>query len=52
MKDGNGEIVLIDFGFAGRIGDEVPPLIPTWVYTSGFFAAEDDLTAFDEFIVI
>lgn len=48
MKDGNGRIVLVDFGFAGRIGTVVPPSIPSWVYTGPVFAAEEDLTALDD----
>ncbi|EAQ91126.1 predicted protein [Chaetomium globosum CBS 148.51] len=41
-------IVLVDFGFAGRIGTVVPPSIPSWVYTGPVFAAEEDLTALDD----
>ncbi|AEO60715.1 hypothetical protein MYCTH_2316220 [Thermothelomyces thermophilus ATCC 42464] len=50
MKDGNDRIILIDFGFAGRVGSAVPPFIPNWVYASGIFEAEGDLKAFKRFI--
>ncbi|KAL1843256.1 hypothetical protein VTJ49DRAFT_2587 [Mycothermus thermophilus] len=43
MKDGSDRIVLIDFGFAGRVGDVVPTFIPRWVYESGVFTAEIDV---------
>jgi hypothetical protein len=49
MKDDDGQIVLIDFGFARRIGDAVPPFIPRWVYADMIFSADSDWKALGRF---
>ncbi|KAK4130696.1 hypothetical protein BT67DRAFT_445496, partial [Trichocladium antarcticum] len=50
MKDDNGDIILIDFSFAGRIGDVVPSYFPTWMYPDRIYDAKPDLAALDRFI--
>jgi hypothetical protein len=32
MKNKDGAIVLIDFGYAGKIGAQVPSSVPPWIY--------------------
>lgn len=43
MIDNEGRLVLIDFSFAGRIGQCVPQYVPNWVYGSPFFDSKADM---------
>ncbi|KIH87099.1 hypothetical protein SPBR_05211 [Sporothrix brasiliensis 5110] len=45
MQDKTGRIVLIDFGFAGRIGHELPLFFPRCVYESSMFHKDADMAA-------
>lgn len=47
MQDAAGRIVLIDFGFAGRIGEVVPLGFGDRVYRDGVFVENVDWLAFD-----
>lgn len=49
MKDKNNRIILIDFGFAGRLGSAVPSFFPSWLYTGGIYSNESDLEAFQRY---
>jgi serine/threonine protein kinase len=44
MRNENGQVVLIDFAFSGRIGDIVPQHVPIGVHEGGIFdkAADED----------
>ena len=48
MLDAQDKITLIDFGFAGRIGEEVPHFFPPWKLQRARFSIETDNDAFDE----
>lgn len=37
MEDRSGKLVLIDLGFSGRIGDQVPTDFPSWAYQDDCF---------------
>lgn len=50
MKDKTGRIVLIDFGFSGRIGDEIPSFFPKYVYqNSSTFIEKADVSSLARF---
>ncbi len=48
MLDAQDKITLIDFGFAGRIGEEIPSFFPPWKSRRALFSVETDNEAFDE----
>ena len=48
MLDAQDKITLIDFGFAGWIGEEVPSFFPPWKSRRALFSVETDKEAFDE----
>lgn len=48
MLDAQNNITLIDFGFAGRIGEKVPDFFPPWKSQRALFSVETDYKAFDE----
>lgn len=48
MLDAQDKITLINFGFAGRIGEEVPSFLPPWKSRRALFSVETDNEAFDE----
>ncbi|KAI9889124.1 MAG: hypothetical protein M1814_005786 [Vezdaea aestivalis] len=48
MVDEHDKITLIDFGFAGRIGQEVPFFFPPWKARRTLFSVESDDEAFQE----
>ncbi len=48
MLDAQDKITLIDFGFAGRIGEEVPSFFPPWKSRRALFSVETDNEAFEE----
>jgi serine/threonine protein kinase len=50
MKDDDGRITIIDFSFAGRIGDKCPSYFPSYVYPDGVYDANGDLAALDRYI--
>jgi tRNA A-37 threonylcarbamoyl transferase component Bud32 len=45
MKNDQGAIILIDFGYAGRIGTMIPNSVPTWVYPHSTFSPDVDSRA-------
>ncbi|THY58800.1 hypothetical protein D6C99_02125 [Aureobasidium pullulans] len=47
MKSKEGDIVLIDFGCAGKIGRSVPGAVPYWVYQGAIVTADTDLQALE-----
>lgn len=47
MKGKEGDIVLIDFGCAGKIGRSVPGAVPSWVYQGAIVTADTDLQALE-----
>jgi tRNA A-37 threonylcarbamoyl transferase component Bud32 len=47
MKKKEGAIVLIDFGYAGKIGTQVPLSVPQWVYEDGIVAIDADQQALE-----
>jgi hypothetical protein len=47
MKNKEGAIVLIDFGYAGKIGTQVPLSVPRWVYEDGIVAIDADQQALE-----
>ncbi len=47
MKDNNGQIILIDLAFAGKLGYMVPSFIPDMIYSDGIFDADVDWKALD-----
>lgn len=49
MQNERGDIVLIDFGLACRVGSTVPSFFPSWVYIGGNATIESDLRAFNRF---
>ncbi|KAL9123652.1 MAG: hypothetical protein Q9217_006935 [Psora testacea] len=48
MLDVQDNITLIDFGFAGRIGEEIPSFFPPWKSRRALFSVETDNEAFNE----
>jgi hypothetical protein len=40
MKNNEGAIVLIDFGWAGKIGTPAPSSVPSWVYANAIVTVE------------
>ncbi|KAI1334935.1 hypothetical protein F5Y15DRAFT_428594 [Xylariaceae sp. FL0016] len=50
MKDKDDNIILIDFGISGRIGDQVLDLFPTRLYPSGIFTASTDWEAWNKYL--
>jgi len=48
MLDARDKITLIDFGFAGRIGENVPTFFPSWKSQQALFSVETDNVGFDE----
>ncbi|KAI9799440.1 MAG: hypothetical protein M1825_004540 [Sarcosagium campestre] len=48
MLDANDKITLIDFGFAGRIGERIPSFFPPWKSQRALFSVETDIEAFQE----
>lgn len=48
MKNTQGAITIIDFGFAGRIGSVIPKCVPTWVYPGPDFTVDTDKQALDQ----
>lgn len=46
MKDNQGNIVLIDFGCAGKIGEQSSKSVPTWVYPDLLVTTDTDLKSF------
>ncbi|GAB7353736.1 hypothetical protein MBLNU459_g4133t1 [Dothideomycetes sp. NU459] len=51
MQDRKGKVKFIDFGFAGKIGDQVPDFIPAWVYHPvSFFTTDNDERALNEML--
>jgi len=49
MKNAFGDIIIIDFSFAGRIGAPIPDYIPSWMYRSSHFHTLPDLEALNRF---
>jgi len=49
MKNAFGDIIIIDFAFAGRIGASIPDHIPSWIYQSSQFHTLPDLAALSRF---
>ncbi|THX50660.1 hypothetical protein D6D08_09839 [Aureobasidium pullulans] len=47
MKSKEGDIVLIDFGCAGKIGRSVEGAVPSWVYRGATVTADTDLQALE-----
>jgi tRNA A-37 threonylcarbamoyl transferase component Bud32 len=47
MKNKGGAIVLIDFGYAGKIGTQVPSSVPRWVYENAVVTVDADLQALE-----
>lgn len=47
MKNKHGAIVLIDFGYAGKIGTQTPPSVPKWIYKDAVFTVEADQRALE-----
>lgn len=52
MCDAEGNIRLIDFGFAGRIGHKVPAFFPPWKLQQSIFSIEIDNKGFEEIVAI
>lgn len=50
MKDHDGNIIIIDLSFAGRLECAVPAYFPSWVSRNGTHSAELDLEAFHRHI--
>lgn len=48
MLDAQDNITLIDFGFAGRIGEKIPSFFPPWKSRRALFSVETENEAFDE----
>ena len=48
MLDAQNRITLVDFGFAGHIGEEFPSCFPSWKSLGEFFSVETDNKAFHE----
>ncbi|OAA61297.1 Protein kinase-like domain protein [Niveomyces insectorum RCEF 264] len=49
MKDKTGRIVLIDFGFSGQIGDDIPSFFPEYMYQNRAFHKEADMASLSKF---
>ena len=52
MRDAEGNIRLIDFGFAGRVGHKVPAYFPPWKSQQPFFSIETDTKDFEELLAV
>ncbi|KAI4129293.1 MAG: hypothetical protein LQ338_002302 [Usnochroma carphineum] len=50
MRDAEDNIRLIDFGFAGRIGCEIPVYFPPWKSRQSLFSIETDMKDFEEIL--
>lgn len=50
MKGKEGDIVLIDFDCAGKIGRSVPGAVPSWVYQGAIVTADTDLEALERLV--
>ncbi|MCJ1335902.1 hypothetical protein MMC09_001176 [Bachmanniomyces sp. S44760] len=48
MLDAQDRITLIDFGFAGRIGEDIPSFFPPWKSRRAQFSVETDNEAYNE----
>jgi serine/threonine protein kinase len=50
MKRKDGELVLIDFGYAGALGEEVPDHVPRYMNRSRVYRAQPDLDHVERFM--
>ncbi|OAA61413.1 Protein kinase-like domain protein [Cordyceps fumosorosea ARSEF 2679] len=49
MKADDGRLILIDFGFSGRIGSPVPPFMPSWRFPTGRYCLDQDIAALEKY---
>ena len=48
MLDKDGNIMLIDFGFAGKIGTRIPAYFPPWKFKQPLFSIETDVNGLEK----